>query len=93
MNGYIHKLLIKYIHPRPHKPQLSPHKHRGVTYGAKEQINPEEYTGTGLDNKGTKRIQGIVGELLYYERAVDNKLIIGLSAIDAQQNAATQCTD
>ena len=93
MNGYIHKLLIKYIHPRPHKPQLSPHKHRGVTYGAKEQINPEEYTGTGLDNKGTKRIQGIVGELLYYERAVDNKLIIGLCAIDAQQNAATQCTD
>ena len=28
MNGYIDKLLIKYGHPRPCKPQISPHKHR-----------------------------------------------------------------
>ena len=36
MNGYIDKLLIKYGHPRPCKPQLSPQKHREVAYGAKE---------------------------------------------------------
>ena len=46
-----------------------------------------------LDNEGTKRIQGIVGELLYYARAVDNKLLFNLSSIGAQQAAATQCTN
>ena len=46
-----------------------------------------------LDNEGTKRIQGIVGALLYYTRAVDNKLLVSLSAIGAQQAAATQRTN
>ena len=32
MNGYIDKLLMQYGHPRPSKSQLSPHKHREVTY-------------------------------------------------------------
>ena len=64
MNGYIDKFLIKYGHPRPLKPQLSPHKHREVTYGAKEQLTPEKYTSLALDNEGTKHIQGIVGALV-----------------------------
>ena len=41
MNGYIDKLLMKYGHSRPSKAQLSPHKHREVTYGAKEKRTPE----------------------------------------------------
>ena len=35
-------------------------------------------------------MQGIVGELLYVGRAVNNKLLIVLSAICAQQAAATE---
>ena len=35
INGYIEKLLIRYGHPQPLKPQLSPHKHREMTYGSK----------------------------------------------------------
>ena len=35
MNGYINKLLIKYGHPRPRKPQIPLHKYREVTYRAK----------------------------------------------------------
>ena len=93
MNGYIDKLLIKYGHPRPLKQQLSPHKHREVTYGAKEQLPPEEDPIPALYNKGTKRIQRIVGTILYYSRAVNNKLLVGLSAIGAQQAAATQRTN
>ena len=37
-----------------------------------------------------KRVQGIVGALLYYARAVGINLIVGLSAIGSQQAAATQ---
>ena len=90
MNGYIDKLLIKYRHPRPRKPKLSPHNHREVTYWSKEKLNPDEDTSPALDNEGTKRIQDIVGELLYYARAVDNKLLVRLSVIGAHQAAATQ---
>ena len=92
MNGYIEKFLLKYNHPFPKKPQLSPHKHRKISYGTKEQLVPEEDTSPPLDSQGTKRVQGIVGTLLYYARAMDNKLLVGISAIGAQQASATQGT-
>ena len=66
MKGYIAKVLLKYGHPITKKPQLSPQKHREVIYGAKEQLAPEDDTTPPLDIHGTKRIQGIVGDLLYY---------------------------
>ena len=92
MNGYIQKLLLKYGHPRPSKAQRSSHKHREVKYGAKEQLTHEDDTIPPLENQGTKRIQGTVGALLYYSRAVDNKLLVGLSYIGSQQGAAAERT-
>ena len=93
MNGYITIMLLKYVHPCPRKPQISPHKHCEVIYGVEEQLIPEDDTGPPLDNQGTKRVQVIVGALLYYARAVDKKLLFGLSAIGSQQAAATQSTN
>ena len=37
-------------------------------------------------------MQGIVGALLYYAIAVENKLLIGISSIGAHQSAATERT-
>ena len=93
INGYIDKLLIRYEYPQPHKLQLSPYKHPEVTYGTEEQPTPEEKTSPALDNEGTKRIQGIIGTLLYYAIAGDNKLLVGLISIGAQQAATTQRTN
>ena len=93
MKGYIAKVLLKYGHPIPKKPQLLPHKHKMVIYGAKEQLAPEYDTSPPLDSQGTKRVQGIVGDLLYCARAVDNKLLVGLSTIISQQASATQRTN
>ena len=42
-----------------------------------------------MNEQGIKRIQGIVGVLLYVGRSVNNKLLVVLSAIGAQQAAAT----
>ena len=67
MKGYITNVFLKYEHPCPKKPQLSPHKHREVIYGAKEQLAPEDDTSPPLDSQGKKRVQGIVGALLYYD--------------------------
>ena len=64
-----------------------------MIYGAKEQLAPEDDTTPPLDSQDTKHNQGIVGALLYYARAVDNKLLVGLSAIGSQQAATTQRTN
>ena len=71
MDGYIDKLLIKYYHTIPTKPQLSPHFHRKIVFGNKEQRTQEEDTSPALDAAGIKRVQVIVGALLYYAHAVD----------------------
>ena len=93
MKEYINNLLIKYNHPKPRKPQHAPHAHREIVYGAKEQLLPEADTSPPLDDEGIKRIQGIVGSLLYYARAVDNKLLATLSTISTQQAKATKNTE
>jgi hypothetical protein len=95
MKKYIHNLLVKFDHPQPLKPQLSPHKHRAIQYGAKVQKAMEEDTGAPLNVGGVKHVQGIVGALLllYYARAVDNKLLVALNAIGTQQAKATEATD
>ena len=38
-------------------------------------------------------MQGIIGSLLYYARAVDNKLLATLSALSSQQAHATKNTE
>ena len=92
MKGYIAKVLLEYGHPFPKKLQLSPHRHREISYGAQEQLAPEDDISPPLESQGTKRVQGIVGALLYYARAVDKKLLVRLSAIGLQQHSATQHT-
>ena len=70
-----------------------PHNHQPIQYGAKEQYaNNEVDTSPKLDAKGTKQVQGIVGALLYYARAVDNKLLLTLNAIGVQHEAPTENT-
>ena len=44
-----------------------------------------------IDSLGIKRVQGIVGALLHYARVVNNKLLVVLSAIEYQQDSATEC--
>jgi len=92
MNAYIADVLLKYGHTKPDKPQHAPHKHREIVYGAKTQLIPDADTSEPLDVAGIKRIQGIVGSLLYYARAVDNKLLVALSALSSQQAKATANT-
>ena len=89
MPGYTDNLLLKFKHPRPTKPRLSPYACIPISYGAKTQLTPEVDTSALLDDKRKHRIQEIVGSLLYYAHAVDNKLLVALSAIAARQSQAT----
>ena len=72
MTNYIETLLLKYDHPCPSKPQHSSHAHWVITYGAKEQLLPDtDTTSPPLPAAGVRRIQAIVGSLLYYAQAVN----------------------
>ena len=46
-----------------------------------------------LDDHHKRCIQDIVGSLLYYTRAVNNKLLVALSAIAARQSGLTVATE
>ena len=92
MKNYIADLLFKLKHPNPRKPQKSPHKWREIEYGSKVQLSPDEDKSEPLDEEEVKWVQMVVGALLYYGRAVDNKLLTALSAIGSQQSKATENT-
>ena len=89
MDGYILELRNKYGHLTPKKPQIFPHKHRPIDYVTTQQLVQPTDDSPNLNDKGIKIVQGIVGALLYIGRAVNNKLIVALSAIGSQQVAAT----
>jgi hypothetical protein len=93
MPGYIDNLLIKFKHPRPRKPRLSPYTCLPISYGAKTHLTPESDTSELLDDARKHQIKEIVGSLLYYTRAVNNKLLVALSAIAARQAKATVATE
>jgi hypothetical protein len=59
----------------------------------KAQLTPEANASERLDEHHKCHIQKIVGSLLYYARAVDNKLLVALSAIAARQSYATIATE
>jgi hypothetical protein len=93
MEDYIDTILTKYNHQRPKKPVLSPYIAAPISYGAKVQYTDDEDSTPPLNDAGVKRLQGIVGALLYYAQAVDNKLLHALSEISTQQAAATEATN
>ena len=62
-------------------------------YGANPEIAYIEDTSPPLDEAGIKHIQAIVGAVLFYGRAVDNKLLFTLNSIGTQQAASTEATN
>ena len=90
MKNYIANPLIKLGHPIPSKPQPPLHICKEIKYDRKTQLAPEEDTSMPLDKSGIRRVQMIVGALLLIGRAVNNKLMVALSAIGSQHSTATE---
>ena len=93
MPGYIRKLLDRHNHPSPTKPQHAPHPIPPRTYGAESQKPHPTDASPKLDEHGIKRIQQIVGGILYYARAVDITVLAALSTLAAEQTTATKKTN
>jgi hypothetical protein len=89
MHGYINKALKKYQHPMPTAPKDAPYAVAPIQYGTMvQQVDID--TTYPLSPTELKRVQDIVGTLLYYARAVNPTLLATLSTITAQQSNSTQ---
>jgi hypothetical protein len=64
-----------------------------IVFGQTTQLTHEEPYSPPLSTEGIKRIQGIIGALLYYPRAVENMLFATLSTLSSQQATATKATN
>ena len=93
VKNYIADLLLKLGHPMPKKPQLSPHKSKTVNYSNRIQMAQEEDASKPLNEADIQRVQQVVGALLWVGRAVNNKLLVAISAIGSQQAPSTEETN
>ena len=56
MDEYTSDLLFRERHTAPAKLQLSPHQHRAIVYGAKQQLAPSADSSSQLDDAVIKRV-------------------------------------
>jgi len=92
MPGYVKKKLQEYNHIVPLRHQTCPYSPEPRTYGTKAQAPIPVDESPKLDAKGIKRVQKIVGSILYYARAVDMTVLMALSSIAVEQTTATEQT-
>ena len=89
MPNYISKLRHRFNHREPSKPEHSPYKAPPRKYGlgAQDPIPPDDTAK--IDEKRVRAVQQVIGGCLYYARAVDDTILMALSAIASEQPAAT----
>jgi hypothetical protein len=93
MPMYVDKLLARFEHKPPTKPQHSPHSAPPRHFGTTAQIPVDHDLSPTLPPGRIKRIQQIVGTIMYYAQAVDITTLVALSSIAAEQAQATEQTE
>ncbi len=92
MPGCIKKLLHKYKHKMPKKPQHCPYTPAPNQYGAKAQAPLPANISPKLSDDKIKEIQRVIRSILYYARAVDITILMALSSIASKQTRGTTNT-
>ena len=92
MPGYVEKALNRFTHGPPKRPQHAPHAWVQPTYGATTQYTALEDTSAPLNANGIKRLQEIIGVLLYYARAIDSTMLVALGTLASAQTKGTEAT-
>jgi hypothetical protein len=92
MPGYIEKNLVQFGHVLPTKPQMQPHPHTIPTYSATVQYAKAIDASPVATKNKEKYIHQVIGVLLYYGRAVNSTILVGLSSLAAAQAKPTKQT-
>jgi hypothetical protein len=89
--GYIEKALQRFQHPKPKKPQHSPHPCILPDYGARQQLT-EIDTTDAIDAAQRLRLQEGIGVILWYARGVGITYQVALSTLASALSKGTQKT-
>eukprot|EP00957_Ditylum_brightwellii_P097086 7393442-Ditylum_brightwellii.AAC.1 len=92
MPGYIATQCKKINHPNPAHPQHCPFPPPPRKFGKKAQLQPTPNTTPAISPEQMKRIQQIVGALLYYSCSVDSTTNKALNSLGMQQNSGMEHT-
>ncbi len=92
MPGYIKMKLQEYEHIMPKKLQRCPYLPEPKKFGTEAQAPLPHDLTPKLDAKGIKRVQKIVGSILYYARAVNMMVLMALSSIAVKQTKVMEKT-
>ena len=79
-------------HVLPNQIHMCPYSPEPKRFGSKAQEPLPPDSSPKLDEKGIKRIQKIVGSILYYAHAVDMTLLAALGTIAIGQTKTTERT-
>ena len=90
MPGYIHRLVRKYNHSAPRRQQYCPYLPQPRQYGAAAQTPILHDESPCLNDIRKKRVQQVVGSLLYYARVVDLTMLMALSSIVQEKSKVTE---
>ena len=92
MPGYVTAALQSFRHQLKNTRQSPPHHHVAPSYGTRVKFaEPEDDIPLLLEER-LKFIQQVVGVFLYYAIAIDNTLLVALSAIRSEQSRSTSKT-
>ncbi len=92
MPGYIKKLLQKYKHCMPFKPQHCPYLPTPKQYGANAQAPLPINISPTLSADKIKEIQCVISSILYFAHTVDITVLMALSSIAIEQSKGTMNT-
>ena len=93
MPDYVRKALDRLQHPKPKTPQYAPHRWSVPAYGKRLQMAPYPDKSKLLYKNATKRIQSIVGTMLYYARSVYPTMLQAINEISRVQSRPTRDTE
>ena len=92
MPGYIKNKLQEYEHVVKTKPQHCPYSLEPKQFGREAQRPLPGDSSSFLDDKGKKRVQKIIGSILYYAQAVAMMVLMALSTLAISQAKPTENT-
>ena len=93
MSGYVKEAIHKFQHPTPSRPQQYPHQCNPPNYGFTEPKLAHKYPESAkLAPPEDNKVKQVVGNFLYYARAVDPPMLVDLNSIASEQAKSTEAT-
>ena len=89
MPGYVRTALHSFQRKKTKRPQDSPYSWTQPIYEKNNQMIPEKAPAKKMDDNNQKILQKIVGNFIYYTRAVDPTIIMALNSLAEVQNTLT----